>query len=106
MNMGKISKVNKSVKYAVILLVLLQIFCNHTPIIAHNATIGPMADSTLVQKTLTSWSDSLRNRNFSDDAYKLRKTAEELSDKTKNKIEKHTSTIKELIGSFVEYLTR
>ena len=63
-------------------------------------------DSTAVQKRIIAWTDSLSNRNFSEDMATLRVKAEQLGDKTKETIEEHTPVVKELMQSIADYLKR
>lgn len=72
----------------------------------HSGVIMPESDSTVVQRRVAEFRDSLNNRKFSDDMTKLRVKAEQLGNKTKEVIEEHTPAIKELMQSIADYLKR
>lgn len=63
-------------------------------------------DSTVVQRKIAQWTDSLNRRNFSDDAVEIKGKAEQLGNKAKETIKEHTPAVKELIRSVKNYLKR
>ena len=74
--------------------------------IVYNGVVVSEPDSTAVQKRITAWRDSLDNRNFSEDAVKIREEAERLGNKAKEAVKEHTPAIKELMQSVADYFKR
>lgn len=63
-------------------------------------------DTTVVEKTIDRWIDSLNTRKFSEDTEKLKEDVKELGDKTKKSIERHTPKVKKLFKEIGDYLKR
>ena len=63
-------------------------------------------DTTIVEKTIDRWVDSLNTRKFSEDTEKLKEDVKEFADKTKKSIEKNTPKVKELMKEIGDYLRR
>lgn len=74
--------------------------------ISQNGENVSESDSTAVQKRIIAWTDSLSNRNFSEDMVTLRVKAEQLGNKTKETIEEHTPVVKEFMQGIADYLKR
>jgi hypothetical protein len=74
--------------------------------VVYNGVIVSKPDSTIVQKRVAQWKDSLNNHNFSEDAAKLREEVELFGEKAKQTIEKHTPVVKELMQSIADYFKR
>ena len=84
---------------------LAQVIASNSVIVSNESFVY-RHDSTAVQKRVIAWTDSLSNRNFSEDMATLRVKAEQLGDKTKETIEEHTPVVKELMQSIADYLKR
>ena len=84
---------------------LVQVRASNSVIVSDESVVY-RRDSTAVQKRVIAWTDSLSNRNFSEDMATLRVKAEQLGNKTKEVIEGHTPVVKELIQSIADYLKR
>ena len=84
---------------------LVQVIASNSVIVSDESVVY-RHDSTAVQKRIIAWTDSLSNRNFSEDKAKLRVKAEQLGDKTKETIEEHTPVVKEFMQGIADYLTR
>lgn len=63
-------------------------------------------DTTIVEKTIDRWVDSLNTRKFSEDTEKLKEDVKEFGDKTKKSIERHTPKVKKLMKEIGDYLKR
>lgn len=63
-------------------------------------------DTTVVEKTIDRWVDSLNTRKFSKDTEKLKEDVKEFGDKTKKSIERHTPKVKKLMKEIGDYLKR
>lgn len=84
---------------------LVQVRASNSVILSDESVVYRQ-DSTAVQKRIIAWTDSLSNRNFSEDMAKLRVKAEQLGNKTKETIEEHTPVVKEFLQSIADYLKR
>ena len=84
---------------------LVQVRASNSVILSDESVVYKQ-DSTAVQKRIIAWTDSLSNRNFSEDMAKLRVKAEQLGNKTKETIEEHTPVVKEFLQSIADYLKR
>ena len=72
----------------------------------NNGVAAPESDSTLVQKKVAEWKDSLDNRNFSEDAAQIKKGAEQLGDKAKDVAKEYAPVVKDFVQSVVDYFKR
>jgi hypothetical protein len=68
--------------------------------------IKEQSDTTIIEKKLNEWSDSLNKRDFSKDTESFKKEVKEFGDKTKKTIEKHTPEVKRMFKSLRNYLKR
>lgn len=84
---------------------LVQVRASNSVILSDESVVYRQ-DSTAVQKRIIAWTDSLSNRNFSEDMAKLRVKAEQLGNKTKETIEEHTPVVKDFLQSVADYLKR
>ena len=84
---------------------LVQVIASNSIVVSHESVVY-RCDSTAVQKRVIAWTDSLSNRNFSDDMATLRVKAEQLGNKTKETIKEHTPVVKGLMQSVADYLKR
>ena len=82
-------------------LILLGFFC-----LAQPQSKQEKPDTTIVEKTIDRWVDSLNTRKFSEDTEKLKEDVKEFGDKTKKSIERHTPKVKKLMKEIGDYLKR
>ena len=68
--------------------------------------VKEQSDTTIVEKKLNEWSDSLNTRDFSKDMESFKKEVKDFGDKTKKTIEKHTPGVKRMFKSLGDYLKR
>lgn len=85
-----------------LLLCCLWLYCCARP----QENVKEQSDTTVVEKTINRWVDSLNKRKFSEDTEKLKEDVKEFGDKTKKSIERHTPKVKELMKEFGDYLRR
>ena len=84
---------------------MVQVIASNSVIVSDESVVY-RHDSTVVQKRIVAWTDSLSNRNFSEDMVTLRVKAEQLGNKTKETIEEHTPVVKEFMQGIADYLKR
>lgn len=91
-------------KHMLICLILccLCFYCCARP----QENVKEQSDTTVVEKKLNEWSDSLNNRDFSKDVESFKKEVKDFGDKTKKTIEKHTPEVKRMFKSLGDYLKR
>lgn len=82
-------------------LILLGFFC-----LAQPQPKQEKLDTTVVEKTIDRWVDSLNTRKFSEDTEKLKEDVKGFGDKTKRSIERHTPKVKKLFKEIGDYLKR
>ena len=87
-------------------LILLCFICAGLFCCCYGQTKQEKPDTTVVEKTIDRWVDSLNTRKFSEDTEKLKEDVKEFGDKTKKSIERHTPKVKKLMKEIGDYLKR
>ena len=98
--------VNQPMKRTILILTFSLLGLTAFGQVVYNGVIVSKADSTAVQRKMAQWADSLNNRNFSEDAAKVREEAERLGEKAKEAVKEHTPAVQELMQSIAEYFKR
>lgn len=81
--------------------ILLGFFC-----LAQPQPTQENRDTTVVEKTIDQWVDSLNTRKLSEDAANLKEDVKKLGIRTKKSIERHTPKVKKLFKEIRNYLKR